>query len=275
MDNQTNNVVKKHKFLSSIKKFFGKIFDGFSKILFPSKIKCVLCGEDLKQKQEIEICKKCLKQITFIDENHCCLRCGELITGQGHYCLNCMNHKRKFDIARSVVVYEGPVQQLIYGFKFGGKPYLSATIGNMMAQKLSFLNWNFDAIVPVPVSKSRLKERGYNQALLLANQIAPYFNKPVFEVLEKYKQTKDQVGLNFQERQQNLEGSIKVCQKDQVVGKSILLVDDVMTTGATANICAEQLFKAGAKSVMLLTFAHSIVKLNTEKIDETQQKKKI
>ena len=140
-----------------------------------------------------------------------------------------------------------------------------------MALKLKELNWDFDFLVPIPVSKERFKERGYNQALLLANQISEKFdNKPIFEVLEKIKQTKDQVGLNFQERQENLNGSIKVCEKELVRDKDILLVDDVLTTGATANVCAEVLFKAGAKSVKLITFAHSIVKIPVEKIDETK-----
>ena len=258
-----------------IKRFFVGLKKGISKILFPAKIKCVLCGEDLKQIQEIEFCDKCSNLIKYIDEKHTCLKCGELITGQGHYCLSCMKEKRKFDIARSVVVYEGVVQNLMHAFKFGGKPYLSRTIGNLMALKLDELKWEFDIFVPVPVSKSRLKERGYNQALLLCNQMAQYFpSKPVLEVLEKIKQTKDQVGLNFQERQQNLDGSMRVLNPADVKDKVVLLVDDVMTTGATANVCAEELFKSGAKSVLLLTFAHSIVKLNTEKIDETQQKNK-
>lgn len=255
---------------SKFKKFIKKLNDAINLLLFPSKIKCVLCGEDLPQKQDIEICENCMNLINFIDEKHCCWRCGELITGQGHYCLSCMKAKRKFDVARSVAVYEGAVQQLMHSFKFGGKPYLSATLGNLMAEKLVELNWDFDIISPVPVSKSRLKERGYNQALLLANQIATHFEKPVLEVLEKIKTTKDQVGLNFQERQENLDGSVKVCDKESVVGKKILLVDDVFTTGATSNVCAEQLFKVGATAVYVITFAHSIVKLNTEKIDENE-----
>ena len=253
-----------------IKNLLSKLNKGFCSLLFPANIKCVLCGEDLKQKQEIEICDRCSGLIKFIDEKHTCLKCGELITGQGHYCLSCMKEKRKFDLARSVVVYDGVVQQLMHSFKFGGKPYLSRTIGNLMALKLDELKWNFDVIVPVPVSKSRLKERGYNQALLLCQQIALFYQKPVVLALQKTKQTKDQVGLNFQERQQNLEGSMQVVDFESIKDKTVLLVDDVMTTGATANICSEQLFKSGAKSVLLLTFAHAIVKLNTEKIDENK-----
>ena len=272
MKNKTSN--NEQESPNKLKKVLKAINKGINVLLFPSKIKCVICGDDLPQKQEIEICENCTNLVPFINEKHCCQKCGEPITGQGHYCLSCMNNKRKFDVARSVASFEGVVQQLIHGFKFGGKPYLSLTMGNLMAQKLVELGWDFDLITPVPVSKSRLKERGYNQALLLCNQIATHFNKPVVEVLEKVKQTQDQVGLNFKERQENLEGSIAVCNKEEVANKAVLLVDDVFTTGATANVCAQALFKTGAKSVLIITFAHSIVKLNTEIIDETEQKNK-
>ena len=266
-------IVKKEnnkRFFGVVKKFFGSIFRGFCAVLYPSNLKCICCGRDLPTKQNVEICTSCLSEINFIVEEHSCWRCGAVITGQGHFCTNCMSHSREFDICRSVAVYEGVVQQLIHGFKFGDKPYLSRTLGLLMADKIKKLGWQFDLIVPVPISVSRLKERGYNQSILLAQTIAKQLDMPVSEVLSKVRDTHDQVGLNFSERQDNLKGSIVLNDKQEVFDKVVLLIDDVMTTGATANICAQVLKKAKAKRVLVFTFAHAIVKIPTEKNDETK-----
>ena len=266
-------IVKKEnnkRFFGVVKKFFGSIFRGFCAVLYPSNLKCICCGRDLPTKQNVEICTSCLSEINFIAEEHSCWRCGAVITGQGHFCTNCISHSREFDICRSVAVYEGVVQQLIHGFKFGDKPYLSRTLGLLMADKIKKLGWQFDSIVPVPISASRLKERGYNQSILLAQTIAKQLDMPVSEVLSKVRDTHDQVGLNFSERQDNLKGSIVLNDKQEVFDKVVLLIDDVMTTGATANICAQVLKKAKAKRVLVFTFAHAIVKIPTEKNDETK-----
>ena len=269
------NKKPKNKFLVCVKHAFMHAFSAFSKALYPNNIKCLCCGKDLPQKQDTEICAKCLTKFIFIPENSCCKKCGSLITGSGDYCFNCMDNKRAFDTARSVVVYKGLAQRLIHSFKFGSKPYIKNTLGNLMANKLLKLDWNIDIILSVPVSKKRLKQRGYNQAELLAEVISKNLNIQIFyDVLQKVKETPDQVGLNFTDRQNNLKGSIKVDKPEAVLGKTVLLVDDVITTGATCSICAKALKDAGAKDVFVISFANVQDKIYTEKIAETKQKSK-
>lgn len=265
---------KSDKSSSKIKKAISFVYKKLCSALFPPKIKCLVCGEDLPQVQDVEFCERCNNLINYINENHACQKCGAKITGQGKFCLNCMNTKRVFTMARSVAEFDGVVQQLIHNFKFNAKPYISATLGTLMAQKFLETKWQIDCISYVPITKERLGERGYNQAKLLAEQISLLVGIPVVEILSKTKQTKDQVGLNYAERQENLSGSIKLVDKNLVKDKSILLVDDVITTGATANVCAEVLNKNGSKQVFVLSFASVSPKISLEKIDETQQKQK-
>ncbi len=258
------------RFFGTVKKFFGHVYHGFCTVLFPANLKCICCGRDLPTKQQIEICSDCWQEISFIPEESACWRCGALISGQGHFCTNCMSRSRDFDICRSVAVFDGIVQQLIHSFKFGDKPYLSRTLGLLMSTKLKQLGWQPDLIVPVPISNTRLKERGYNQSETLAQVISQNIGVPQVNALQKIRDTHDQVGLNFSERQDNLKGSIILNNKIDVYDKSILLIDDVMTTGATANVCAQVLKKAKSKHVFVCTFAHGIVKIPIEKNDETK-----
>ena len=265
----------KNKFLVCVKNAFAHTFSAFSRALYPNNIKCLCCGKDLKTKQDIEICDVCLKMLTFIPETSCCKKCGSFITGSGDYCFNCMDNKREFDAGRSVVVFKDLAQGLVHSFKFGAKPYIKNTLGNLMTNKLLSLGWKFDVIVPVPVSKKRLKQRGYNQAYLLGEVISKNLDVPVLnDVLIKAKETLDQVGLNFNDRQENLKGSIKVNNSQHLKDKTVLLVDDVITTGATSSICAKALKQAGAKCVYVISFANVQDKIHTEKNAETKQKNK-
>ncbi len=244
---------------------FVKLYHRACSVFFPSNIKCIVCGDDLKEKQDIEICDKCQCKLHKITESECCARCGAVITGQGQYCLNCQNTDREFDIARSVFVYENEVKKLIAGLKYNNKPYLSRTLSNYLAILYKELGWQADLIIPVPLSENRKKWRGYNQAELLADGLSDLINVPInTETLVKIKDTEAQASLSYLERRKNLRASFKVLDKYAVRGKKILLVDDVMTTGSTANACANVLKKAHADRVMVLTIAHGVQEIPTQ-----------
>ena len=236
---------------------FVKLYHRACSVLFPANIKCLVCGDDLAQKQEIEICEKCRCKLHSITESECCMRCGAPITGQGSYCLNCQNYDTEFDIARSVFVYEGEIKHLIAGLKYNNKPYLSRTLSQFLAQKYRDLKWQADLIIPVPLSEARKKWRGYNQAQLLAEGVSDILGIPVnTETLVKIKDTETQASLGLTERRNNLLSCFKVLDKYAVRGKKILLIDDVMTTGSTASACTHELKRAHAGRVMVLTIAH-------------------
>ncbi len=244
---------------------FVKIYHKACTVLFPSNIKCLICGDDLKQKQDIEICDKCRLKLREITESECCTRCGSPIAGQGKFCLNCQGGDVEFDIARSVFVYENEVKHLISGLKYNNKPYLSRTLSCFLAEKYKSLGWQADLIIPVPLSESRKKWRGYNQAALLAEGVSDIIGVPInTEALVKIKDTDTQASLTLAERRKNLKESFKVVDKYAVRGKKILLIDDVMTTGSTANACTHELKKAHADRVLVLTIAHGKPEIPTQ-----------
>lgn len=244
---------------------FVKLYNKACSLFFPSNIKCLICGDDLKEKQDIEICDACKCKLQFLSETECCARCGSPMTGQGKFCLNCQNGDCDFDIARSVLLYEGEVKHLISGLKYNNKPYLSRTLSRFIADKYKELGWEADLIIPVPLSLARKKWRGYNQAELLAEGVSDYIGLPInTETLVKIKDTDAQATLNLSDRRKNLRESFKVMDKYAVKGKRILLIDDVMTTGSTASACAIELKKAHAARVMVLSIAHAKIDIPTE-----------
>jgi ComF family protein len=135
-------------------------------------------------------------------------------------------------------------------------------LGASLAQHLVSLfrqyNWSIDLVVPVPLGKERLRQRGYNQAALLAQPFAYELELPyTARILNRIKETQSQVDLSFTERQSNVKDAFQAACQD-VEGKQILVIDDVTTSGSTLNACADALMKAGARSVFGLTLARPV-----------------
>jgi len=244
---------------------FSELYKKVHNLFFPSKIKCIICGDDLPEVREIEVCDNCLQRLVFIDESHCCGSCGAPLYGEAKYCFNCKDNVREFDAGRSVFVYEGEVEKLISGLKFGNKPYFARTLGRFLAQLYAELGWKVDLVIPVPSTQSRKKERGYNQAELLVEEFCQETKLPFStETLIKYKETEEQKELTMLERQKNIQDAFRVQNKYAVQGHNILVIDDVMTTGATASACAGALKKAHAKNVYVLCVAHGRPKIASQ-----------
>ncbi len=166
-----------------------------------------------------------------------------------------------FDRARSVVIYDGMGRVLVHRLKYWDRLDLGLSLGRLMAQAGRELLLDVDVIVPVPLHWTRLLSRRFNQAALLAENIAKISGKPAdVNLLVRRKRTKPQFGLSRSERQLNLQGAIRVPDgaRPYVEGRRILVVDDVMTTSSTANAAARALLKAGAKSVDVLSFARVV-----------------
>jgi ComF family protein len=160
-----------------------------------------------------------------------------------------------------VTTYEGIVKEAIARFKFNGKKRLAEPLGILLVKYLSShsnLNVNeLDAIVPVPLHLSRLKQRGFNQVELLARIISRYHDLPVKAALERTRPTHPQFDLSRQQRQSNVAGAFKVTEPNGVFNKRLLLLDDIYTTGATVGECAKALKIAGAKRVEILTLSRA------------------
>lgn len=164
-------------------------------------------------------------------------------------------------MARALGSYEGSLQEAIHQWKYEGKEYLGVLFAKWMAEGF-YRYWEpdfFNLLIPVPLHKERLRERGFNQALLLVKELSrrtgiPYRRR----VLRKKKPTVPQVKLSGVEREKGVRGTFQMIARAEVEGKSILLVDDVYTTGATVNECSKVLLAGGAKRVDVLTLAHAI-----------------
>jgi competence protein ComFC len=164
-------------------------------------------------------------------------------------------------MARALAAFEGSLQRAIHRWKYEGKTHLTPFFAEWMAEGLN-RHWELrsvDFLVPVPLHPQRLRERGFNQALLLAEALSRRTGIPVLKtILEKRKPTLPQVNLGGVERERGLKGAFHVGEKEELRGKSVLLIDDVYTTGATVNECSKGLMKGGAERVDVLTLAHAI-----------------
>lgn len=163
-----------------------------------------------------------------------------------------------FDRARAVARYDGLMRDLIHDFKFRDMHHAKRLFGRWLAQCDAAIIEQADVIVPVPLARTRLLARKFNQAQLLAVEIARHTNKPVLPTaLKRVRATAHQVGLTRLQRERNVAGAFAVngAFVDRISGRSVLLVDDVMTTGATASAAAKALKKAGAEHVDVLVLA--------------------
>ncbi|MCX7973499.1 MAG: ComF family protein [Candidatus Aminicenantes bacterium] len=228
-------------------------------LFFPSF--CRLCHRLLDQLGERVICRPCWQRIHPPNLPACstCGRYGEIKTGQD-VCFNCQQEKWSFSFHRSCALYQGEIKEIILLFKYARIKFLGKDLANLALSFLanSFLWEGLDLVVPVPLYPKRKKERGFNQAEELARHICRAKKIPLApRALIKIKDNLPQASLEAKERRQNVKGVYELIQKDQIKDKTILLVDDVFTTGSTLNECSLILKKAGAREVRALTIAQA------------------
>ncbi len=225
--------------------------------------RCQKCGKVLSQ--DLGLCDDCLAEIHFITEPYC-YKCGHpfefLEQKSGKLlCGNCLKNKRTpFRLSRSAFIYDEDSKKLILDFKFHDR----TDNANVLAKMLFIAGkdiWEagIDVIMPVPLHYTRLIKRRYNQSALLCNELGKLINIKVDNLsLIRHRKTRPQVELSGMERQRNVRNVFSVKNIDAVKGKRILLIDDVLTTGATLKECAYALKRAGAKSVDNLTLGRVI-----------------
>jgi ComF family protein len=181
-------------------------------------------------------------------------------TSKGNICAKCIAQPLSFDRAFSPCAYTGVIKELIHEFKYKNKPYLGKHLSKIMIDFIKEYNLPLscaDLIVPVPLHNARLREREFNQAEILSTHIAEEFNLNLSPAaLFRKRSTRTQVDLKDEERFANVAGSFSINPKVSVRGKNILLVDDVLTTGATTSEAAGVLKNAGAHIVFTLTLAN-------------------
>ena len=171
-------------------------------------------------------------------------------------CMLCRLGLRGFDAVYSYGSYEGKLRDLIHVFKYGGVRPLARPFGRLLALALP-CEAGFDLIVPMPLHWFKQWQRGFNQSDVLAREIGKKWGVPVRNVIRRKKATRPQAGLTHAKRRANVSGAFRIPRGRSLAGMRVLLVDDVVTTGATASACARVLKRAGAAHVALLALART------------------
>ena len=223
--------------------------------------KCASCGKVLSQ--ENVFCESCNNTFRLVEEPFCSI-CGlpfKTRVGSNHLCASCRNEPVWFDRARAMFVYEGAVRKAIHRFKYHAGLFQARTLGEMLANVVGDLSASssWDLITPVPLHETKLRQRGFNQALLLSKYAARRVGISLeVETLRRTRLTRPQVELSGTERLKNVRNAFKVVSPEVFDNRRVLLVDDVFTTGATLRECARVLKKAGASRVDAVTLARSV-----------------
>jgi ComF family protein len=223
---------------------------------------CHVCKSFICDAGHLLICPDCLDKISFIVSPYCTV-CGHpFVTEHGvnHTCGPCLTHRPSY-LCRSATLLAGPVQELVHRFKYGYRVHLSEPLGLLAASTLNTFAKEVapEIIVPVPLHRKRLRQRGFNQSQLLGAVLEKQWKTPlVIGNLRRVRWTEPQTTLDATDRINNVKGAFEVKDKKRLEGKRVLLVDDVLTTGSTMKACVEALREAEVAAVFAVTVARGV-----------------
>ena len=221
---------------------------------------CLNCHEAVGGHQSL--CPECWKKVHFISQP-CCATCGvpfDMTVEEGTLCGECLAFPPVFKSARSAMIYDEASKRLVLSLKHGDRLHPVPAMASWMQRAGDALLTAADVIVPVPLHRWRLFSRRYNQAALLAQALGRHTGKPVgVDALRRVRATPSQGHMNREQREKNLAGAIRLNPRhsEKIKNRNVVLVDDVLTTGATANECSRVLLAAGASAVDVLTLTRT------------------
>ena len=232
-----------------IKEFFINLA---RKYLFNAKWRCNVCGKEIFDGGYF--CDDCKEKLPYVLGSQC-NHCGRALINAQEYCSTCKEIMVDVNKARSVFEYKDEIIGLIHKLKFGNGGYLARVFATEICVLYLKNRFDADVLTFVPMTERSIRKRGYNQSQLIAEELGKLLSLPVKDLSIKKEETKKQEGLTRKERLVNLEKAFKVTDKKSVKDKKIMIIDDVSTTGATAQALASQLKKAGANAVYLISVA--------------------
>ena len=244
-------------------------------------LKCLKCGRYIDPDSiepgtmETCFCDICIKAGLYYIKSPYCIKCGVQFhsfsnqdLNENHLCQTCIKTPLKVGKVRALVEYKGIIKEAIPFYKYSSKLALAKVFELLLFQ--TFLKYfeksNIDLLIPIPLYKTKLKERGFNQSFLMIRNFVKLYQlhfktKPLWEIdtncFVRSKKTKPQTGFDIEQRKQNLKKAFKVIAPGTIKNKNILLIDDVFTTGATCNEAALELLKNGADRVDVLVLART------------------
>ena len=264
-------VPRRNSLVSSLAAGASGIAASLFATLFPAD--CRICGTPLTNISRLPVCDQCLSSMTRIEGNLCAI-CGERLTRP--YALSVEEGEARCELCRRAAPlyvkaaayggYEGGLRELIHLLKYDQVRPAAAVLGRMLAEAIGDLRLTFTngpaVVVPVPLYRRKLRQRGFNQSELLARAALKLLSGKIFElnpsVLERCRETQSQIGLSRHQRRENMRGAFVVSRPGEIARREVLLVDDVMTTGTTVSECARVLRRAGASKVYVATVARTL-----------------
>ncbi|KAB2832698.1 MAG: ComF family protein [Candidatus Dadabacteria bacterium] len=241
-------------------------------LIFPEA--CSVCDTPVSDKYPV--CDSCTSEVKFVSDYSSCDRCGTPFgffsgdsqgaadtapppAASGHLCGRCLRGGFSFDRARSVVIYEGMMRDMIHEFKYRGRLGLEGFLVSLMIERFPYPRDVFNVVVPVPMHITKLREREYNQSAVLAYGLARSLGVECgLRALRKIRDTRPQFELgNEEERRRNVRGAFSAAFPGAFKDKSVLLVDDVFTTGSTSDECSREILKSGAARVTVFTLSRA------------------
>lgn len=220
-------------------------------MLYPQT--CCFCGKI----SDKEICEQCSKKITYITEP-VCKCCGKPIRDANkELCYDCACNEHFFEQGKSVWVHEGPVRWSLYQFKYHNRRIYGITYTKELFRiyRGKIMDWNIGVIIPVPLHRKRKRQRGYNQAEIIAKQLGKLMGIPVdVKMVKRKRYTRPQKSLNSKERKQNLKHAFEI-KSGIKIPRNVLIIDDIYTTGNTIDAIAKILKEKGAQKVFFLTIS--------------------
>jgi ComF family protein len=249
-------IAEKRRWGQTLVALGGRLFRMTVDFLVPPK--CLACRTTVTQ--GACLCVTCWQKLTFIDEPVCAVMGLPFAFDQGEGAVSAaaLAAPPDWDRARAAVAFDDPSRRLVHALKYRDQPEAGLMMASAMARAGRKLLAGADLVIPVPLHRRRLWQRRFNQSAFLAGIIARRAGKPfVTDVLVRRLPTRTQVGLSHEERQKNVRRAFAADGEKQALlaGKKVVLIDDVLTTGATANACARVLKEAGAAEVDVLVFA--------------------
>jgi ComF family protein len=239
-------------------------------VLFPSD--CRICGEPLLNISRLPVCFDCLDAIQPVRGRVCSI-CGERVLSSYAVadpdglsrCPICRRVERPFARAVAYGSYDGGLRELIHLLKYNGVRPAAGVLGRMLAEAIARLEPAFEQaqvlVIPVPLYKGKRRQRGFNQAELIARAAVKFYPERLRiadDLLLRTRDTQSQIGLTSHQRRENMRGAFAVASAAEVTGREVLLVDDVYTTGTTASECARVLRRAGVAQVWVATVARTL-----------------
>lgn len=241
---------------SPLLRYGAKLLSSANNFVYPPN--CINCGQLLSQHDAL--CTSCWKNVQFIDQPYCAVtgRPFAYELGDGIVSADAIADPPPYMRARSAVIYDGIARQMVHQLKFNDRIELVNMMAGWMIRAGRDCLMDADCIVPVPLHRWRLIRRKYNQSAELARSISKSTGLPYLaSTFVRHRNTKPQVGLGTRARLDNVKGAFDVSEEraSDILGKHVLLIDDVFTTGATVSAATKVLLTAGASEVSVLTFA--------------------